>query len=118
MKLIKLNSTTFKIVFWVVLALGVILRLYYMEAPMTKLSADETVYGVQALNILHGERSVFYYNQNYTGTLSAFISAIFFFFFGVHTFLVKFPIFLVSISFLFAEYYLAKIIFENNKKAL
>lgn len=115
---IKFNSTSFKVIFWVIIILGLLLRLYYMLSPQTILSTDETVYGVQAFNILHGERSVFYYNQNYTGTLSAFISAIFFWGFGVHTLLVKLPLFLVSILYLFAEYYLAKIIFDDKPKAL
>lgn len=118
MKLQNINPTQFKVIFWIILIIGILLRFYYMWLPLTKLSADETVYGVQAFNILHGERGVFYYNQNYTGTLSAFISAIFFYFFGVHTFLVKFPILLISVGFLFAEYFLAKLIFDSSRKAL
>lgn len=115
---INLNTINFKILFAVVLLLGIGLRFYYMVSSDTILSTDETVYGVQAFNILHGERSVFYYNQNYTGTLSAFISAIFFYLFGVQTLLVKFPVFLFSVVFLVSAYFLGKIIFDAKVKGL
>lgn len=118
MRLPKLEGRNFQSAFILVLVLGVGLRFYYMIAPQTQLSADETVYGVQALNILHGERSTFYYNQNYTGTLAAFISAFFFTLFGVQTLLVKLPILLFSIGFLFSAYFLAKKIFDSSSAGL
>ncbi len=114
----KLTPLNFKIGFWIILLVGIGLRLYYMMAPETRLSADEAVYGVQALNILQGERSVFYYNQNYTGTLSAFVTAAFFGLFGIHDYLVKLPIFLFSIGFLFSSYFLAKLVFNSRNYAL
>ena len=117
-KYFSLSSSNLKLWFWLILIVGLGLRLYYMIAPVTKLSADETVYGVQALNILHGERSVFYYNQNYTGTFSAFITAIFFALFGVTPLLVKLPIFLFAAGFLVAEYFLAKLVFNSKGLAL
>lgn len=104
---------------WVIsLVVGVVLRLYYMLAPQTKLSFDEAVYAVQALNILHGERSVFYYNQPYTGTLQAYLAVPFYALFGPEAVWVKLIPFLLSIVFLVTNYLLAKKIFNSAKIGL
>lgn len=118
MKNFQLSTLNFQFLFWLILLGGIGLRLYYMLAPETKLSADEAVYGVQAMNILGGEKSVFYYDQFYTGTLSAFISAFFFLIFGIGDLWVKMPIFLTSIGFLVTIYFLGKEIFQNRGAGL
>jgi 4-amino-4-deoxy-L-arabinose transferase-like glycosyltransferase len=116
---LKLTSLQIKVAFWVIMAVGIILRLYYMLAPTTPLSADEYVYGVQALNMVQkGEWQPFYYNQNYTGTLTATLTAILFFIFNIESMLVKWPVFFFAVGFLITSYYLAKLIFENKIGAL
>lgn len=96
------------------LLIGVGIRLYYLLSPVTRISMDESVYGVQAWHILNGERSVFYYNQPYTGTVSAYLAALLFAVLGVSDIWLKFVPFLFSVGFLISLYFLAQEVFGNR----
>lgn len=86
-----------------------------MLAPVTKLSFDEAVYAVEAMNILQkGEMPVFFYNQPYTGALQAYISAFFYSIFGINEIWVKFVPFLFSLGFMITNFLLAKKIFASK----
>lgn len=109
----------FKFIWLGIFSFGLILRLYYMLTPVTKLSFDEAVYAVEAMNILQkGERPVFFYNQPYTGALQAYISAFFYSIFGIHEIWIKSVPFLVSLLFMVTNYLLAKKIFASSKVGL
>lgn len=97
---------------------GAVLRIYYLLDPVTKLSFDEATYALQAFNILNGERSVFYYNQPYTGTLQAYLTAAFYFLFGVNEIWAKLVPFYFSIVYLFLTYILSYILLRDKYLSL
>ena len=118
-KILSFRIGRFELLFTLIFLFGIALRVFYMVAPLTKISADEAVYGAEALNILKlGERPVFFYNQPYTGTFSAYVSAIFFGIFEPNAFWLKFPPLVFSIIFLYLNYKLALVIFNNRMIAL
>ncbi len=80
--------------FWVVLGLLVVLgfgyRLAVIGSPLGELDADEAVVGLMARHIAFlGDRPVFYYNQQYLGSLEAFTAAPLFLLFGSSSLLLK-----------------------------
>lgn len=97
---------------------GVSLRVYYLVAPTTKLGFDEAVYAFQALNILRGEWTVFYYNQAYTGTLQAYLTAFFYAFFGVNEIWAKLVPLGFSLLYLILTVALSFQIFKNKTISL
>ncbi|OGY29488.1 MAG: hypothetical protein A3F33_00585 [Candidatus Woykebacteria bacterium RIFCSPHIGHO2_12_FULL_43_10] len=109
-----MKITRFNLLVALVFLVGVGLRLYYFLTPDTKISMDEATYGVQAFHILKGERSVFFYNQPYTGTLSAYLAAMLFSIFGVSDVWLKTVPFIFSVLFLLTTYYLAWEVFKNK----
>lgn len=101
--------------------LGATVRLWYFLEPFrysVALTPDEAVYGLQALHILKGEPSIFYWAQPYTGTFSAYLAALLFKFFGVAAVALKLVPYLFSVGFLFLLYLLAKAVFSDKSKAL
>lgn len=102
-------------------SLGAIVRLWYFLEPFrysVAFTPDEAVYGLQALHILKGEPSIFYWAQPYTGTLSAYLAALLFKFFGVAAVFLKIIPYLFSVGFLFLIYLLARTVFRDGHKAL
>lgn len=95
----------------VLLLVGVVLRLYYFVYPLgrsSEVTVDEAVYGVQALKIANGERPVFYPAQDYTGSFSAYISAVIFSIFGVSAWGLKIIPFLFSVGTIWLIFLLAR----------
>lgn len=56
-------------------ATGVALRIWVLASPPGGLDADEAVWGLMARRVLDGELSVFFWAQNYGGTLEALATA-------------------------------------------
>lgn len=113
----KTTGTNGKLVA-LLLIFGAAIRLWYFLAPLSKsmsITPDEAVYGLQALRILKGEPTVFYWAQPYTGTPSAFVSAFLFLIFGVSSIALKIVPFLCSLAFLYTSYLLAKKVFGSEK---
>lgn len=52
-------------------------------------NSDEAIVGLMARHILNGARPVFFYGQAYMGSLDAYLVAIFFFFFGTYTWVIR-----------------------------
>ena len=72
-----------KIIVISLILIGALIRLWYFLEPFrysVTITPDESVYGLQALHILKGDLSTFYWAQPYTGTFSAYLSAVLFFF--------------------------------------
>lgn len=107
--------------FLLILFVGALIRLLYMVGPQTRMSGDESVYAIQALHILKGEGGifqVFYYNQPYTGTLTAYLGAILMSLFGINELWIKGVVFLFSLIFLVSMYYLSVEVFGRGKASL
>lgn len=103
------------------IALGAGLRLWYFLEPFAysvNITPDESVYGLQALHILKGDFSIFYWAQPYTGTFSAFLSAGIFFFFGPSGWALKIVPYLFSVGFLVLTYLLARQVFKDTSTPL
>jgi 4-amino-4-deoxy-L-arabinose transferase-like glycosyltransferase len=101
-------------------SLGALIRLWYFLEPFrysVTFTPDEAVYGLQALHILKGEFSVFYWAQPYTGTFSAYLAALLFKFFGVAAVFLKLVPYVFSVGFLFLVYLLARAVFRDTHKA-
>lgn len=102
------------------LVLGASLRLFYMAYPLNKSSevtVDEAVYGIQSIRIMNGDRPVFYPAQDYTGSFSAYLSALVFYFFGVSSWGLKLVPFLFSVGTIWLTYRLALKIFNRKVAA-
>src|ERR1700730_4676370 len=63
---------------WICLLIGIAVRLFLILHADPTLAGDEAMTGIQAENILHGLRPIYYYNQPYMGSLEAYILALFF----------------------------------------
>lgn len=102
------------------IALAIAVRFYYLAYPLgrsSEITVDEAVYGVQAIRVENGERPVFYPAQDYTGSFSAYLSALVFSIFGVSVLGLKLIPFLFSIGTIWLIYLLALKIF-NRRVAL
>ncbi|HEU5001169.1 MAG TPA: glycosyltransferase family 39 protein [Actinomycetota bacterium] len=71
------------------LGLGLLLRIATATHYSGALDSDEAVVGLMAREILHGHFPVFYWGQQYGGTLEVFITAALFSIFGSSTFILK-----------------------------
>jgi len=113
--------TKSKLVVAGIVILGALVRGWYLFAPLNSsvtITPDEAVYGLQALHILKGEHSVFYWAQPYTGTFSAYLAAVLFLLFWVSRVALKIVPYLFSVGFVFLNYKLAREVFGSRKVAL
>ncbi|MCL5004191.1 MAG: glycosyltransferase family 39 protein [Patescibacteria group bacterium] len=98
---------------WLVVLLflaGFGLRFYYFAYPFGRsagITVDEAVYGDQAIQIMNGVRPVFYPAQDYTGSFSAYLSALLFAVFGVSAFWLKAVPLIFSLGTIYLIYKLA-----------
>ncbi|MCG2686452.1 hypothetical protein L6258_03770, partial [Candidatus Parcubacteria bacterium] len=116
----KLFSNRWRAV-WGIVLLGALVRGWYLFAPLktsVTITPDEAVYGLQALHILRGEHSVFYWAQPYTGTFSAYLSAGLYWLLGMSRIALKVIPYLFSVGFVFLNYQLAQKVFGSRKVAL
>lgn len=63
-------------------AVALALRLYLLPTSRTPFDSDEGLFLLIARHILRGERPLFFYGENYGGTLDSYITAMFFYLFG------------------------------------
>lgn len=108
----KINK--FNLVVYLIFIIGLLLRLYYMIHPESIVSMDESTYALQAYRIFKGSNAVFFPNQAYTGTLSAYLASFLFNIFGISLVWVKFVPFVFSLGFMVTIYLLAKEVFANK----
>ena len=84
-----------------ILALSIILRIILISHSWPVLDSDEGTMGIMALHVAyHGATPVFFYGQNYMGSLEAYIAAPMFYLFGPSTFALHFGLlFIYAFSF-------------------
>lgn len=74
-----------------ILALSIILRIILISHSWPVLDSDEGTMGIMALHVaFHGATPVFFYGQNYMGSLEAYFAAPMFYLFGPSTFALHF----------------------------
>ena len=90
--------------FWpglaLLLGLATALRLALLHGPFGEIEADEAVVGLMARHLLAGEWSVFYWGQDYLGSLSALLTAPAFALFGATPLVLKLVPLGLSLGFL------------------
>jgi 4-amino-4-deoxy-L-arabinose transferase-like glycosyltransferase len=93
---------------------GLGLRLAVLASPLGELDGDEAVVGLMARHIAYlGDRPIFYYNQQYVGSIEAFAAAPLFLLFGSSTFLLKLIPTVASLGFLVLTALTARRLFGN-----
>jgi 4-amino-4-deoxy-L-arabinose transferase-like glycosyltransferase len=88
------------------------LRLYLLLGSQVIIEADEALVGLQAFDILRGERPIFYPGQAYGGSLESYLVAAVFRLLGASPLTLKLIPFLFSTLFIFMTYQLAKEIYN------
>jgi hypothetical protein len=74
-----------------ILALSIILRIILISHSWPVLDSDEGTMGIMALHVAyHGATPVFFYGQNYMGSLEAYVAAPMFYLFGPSVFALHF----------------------------
>jgi hypothetical protein len=91
-----------------ILAIGLALRLWALQAAGWALDGDEAVFGIMALDIQHGARPVFMYGQHYMGAIEPYLAAPLFTLFGSSQALLHAPVIFFSLLWIIAAYLLAR----------
>ncbi len=105
--------------FWLwlgaLLLAGLLVRLAILASPLGELDGDEAVVGLMARHIAFlGDRPVFYYNQQYLGSLEAFTAAPLFKLLGSSTLLLKLVPTTYSLGFVWLTALVARRLFGNG----
>src|SRR5439155_5825599 len=79
-----------------------------VKSRSTLLDADEAVLGLMARHILHGHFPIFFYGQNYLGSIEAFWTAVLFALFGATPLVLKFGALSWFCALLPVQYFLAR----------
>ena len=78
-------------------------------------NSDEGTMGIMALHIAyHGEHPLFFYGQNYMGSLEAYLGAVLFHFFGASLFTLRLGVILLVALFLVSMYLLTSLLFSKQ----
>jgi len=114
----QLKIGTYGIRAFLIIALATLLRIVLIAWGWPHSNADEDTMGIMAMHIVsHGEHPIFFYGQNYMGTLEAYLGAIFFRFFGISVFSLRLgPVFLFALF--LANMYLLTSLLYTKKLAL
>ncbi len=101
------------------IVLGLAVRVAILASPLGELDGDEAVVGLMARHIAFlGNRPVFYYNQQYLGSLEAFTAAPLFKLFGSSTLLLKLVPTAYSLGFLWLTALIARRLFGDGPALL
>src|SRR5713101_5859441 len=114
----QLKIGTFGLCAFLIIALATLLRIVLIAWGWPHSNADEDTMGIMAMHIVsHGEHPIFFYGQNYMGTLEAYLGAIFFRFLGISVFSLRLgPVFLFALF--LANMYLLTSLLYTKKLAL
>jgi 4-amino-4-deoxy-L-arabinose transferase-like glycosyltransferase len=90
------------------LALAAIYRFVLLARGWPALDSDEAVIGLMARHILHGERTTFFWGQNYMGPFEAYFAALLFALFGSSSFVLGLSALLLTLGYLATVYWLGR----------
>src|SRR5712692_11266686 len=98
-----------------IIALATLLRLVLLAQGWPHSNADEDTMGIMAMHIAyHGEHPIFFYGQNYMGTLEAYLAAAFFRLFGASVFSLRLGSVLLFALFLANMYLLTSLLYTKK----
>src|SRR5690348_16969580 len=95
-----------------ILLCGAAVRIWVLLHDVPTLNSDEAVIGLMGLHALHGEWSLWYWGQEYMGSLEALLVAPFLAIFGVSYVTLHLATLLLSLAFIVASYALARILYS------
>jgi hypothetical protein len=100
---------------FLIIVVATLLRLVLIAQGWPHTNADEGTMGIMGLHIANnGARPIFFYGQNYMGTLEAYIAAAFFHFFGASVFTLRLGLVLIYALFLTNMYLLASLLYSKK----
>lgn len=98
-----------------IIIFGALLRVLLAALKWPLLNSDEGTMGIMALHIAYrGEHPIFYYGQNYMGTLEAYIGAGLFQVFGSSLFTLRLGIIMLYVPFMVAMYFLTGALYTKR----
>ncbi len=111
----QLKIGTYGIRAFLIIALATLLRIVLIAWGWPHSNADEDTMGIMAMHIVsHGELPIFFYGQNYMGTLEAYLGAIFFRFLGISVFSLRLGPVLLFALFLANMYLLTSLLYTKK----
>jgi hypothetical protein len=105
----------YEIYAFAIIIFGTLLRVLLAALKWPLLNSDEGTMGIMALHIAYrGEHPIFYYGQNYMGTLDAYIGAGLFQVFGSSIFTLRLGIIMLYVPFMVAMYFLTSALYTKR----
>ena len=111
----QIKIGTYGILAFLIIALATLLRIFLIAWGWPHSNADEGTMGIMAMHILNnGEHPIFFYGQNYMGTLEAYLGAAFFHLFGISVFSLRLGPVLFFTLFLANMYLLTSLLYTKK----
>src|ERR1700693_1780422 len=108
----QLKIGTYGICAFLIIALATLLRIVLIAWGWPHSNADVDTMGIMAMHIASkGEHPIFFYGQNYMGTLEAYLGVAFFRLFGISVFSLRLLTVLVFLFFFFIMYLLSRFLY-------
>ncbi len=99
----------------IIIAVAVLLRILLIAQGWPGMSSDEGILGLQAMHIAYrGESPIFYYGQDYMGTIQAYLGAIMYHLFGISSFSLRLGLVFLFALFMIVMYFLTRLLFTKN----
>src|SRR6266536_4498771 len=103
----QIKIETYGIIAFLIIALATLLRILLIAWGWPHSNADVDTMGIMAMHIAYkGAHPIFFYGQNYMGTLQAYLGVAFFRLFGISVFSFRLGSVLFFTLFLFIFYFL------------
>lgn len=90
------------------------LRIWYLLLGGVAVDADEAIVGLMGRHILDGQQVIFFYGQEYMGSLEAYVAALFFFLFGSSSWALKLVPLIFAASFYLLCVHLARTLYGRR----
>jgi 4-amino-4-deoxy-L-arabinose transferase-like glycosyltransferase len=99
----------------VIIVAAVLLRVVLISQNYPLTNSDESTMGLMALHIAYrGEHPIFFYGQNYMGSLEAYLGALFFHLFGPSTYGLRLGLVVLFLLFLISMYLLTALLYSKG----
>ncbi len=111
----QLKISTYGIYAFIIIAGAASLRLFLIAQGWPHSNSDEETMGIMAMHIAYnGEHPIFFYGQNYMGTLEAYVAAALFQLFGASVFILRLGPLLLFVLFLTCIYLLTSLLYTKK----
>ncbi|HYT41625.1 MAG TPA: hypothetical protein VEP90_04725, partial [Methylomirabilota bacterium] len=111
----QIKIETYGILAFLIIALATLLRIFLIAWGWPHSNADVDTMGLMAMHIAYkGEHPIFFYGQNYQGTLQAYLGVVFFRLFGISVFSFRLGSVLFFTLFLVIMYCLTSLLYTKK----